>query len=126
MEIIAYKEEFGPVHFPEGFAEQLIGKPLAEQMTHFCIEETVFLTEMSYGEVTRAHHYSTRYQPEEYDECTAWVVKDDLIVGVMLRSYFDNCVVCCMPGQRVCTYSASDDDGAGSNERDDYACLICL
>lgn len=55
------------------------------------------------------------------------MVKDGLLVGVLIRSYWrflGDCV--CLPYGQVCTYYASDNEGSGTNDREDYAYLICV
>lgn len=63
----------------------------------------------------------------EDTDCTGLVVKDGLLVGVLIRSYWrflGDCV--CLPYGQVCTYYASDNEGSGTNDREDYAYLICV
>ncbi len=126
MDIVEYKEEFGEFKFPEGFAEKLVGKSIEEQMEFFRITESVSLAKSSYGNVNSERINDYSFKLDEYSDCKGLVVKAGVIVGVMMYSWFDSKPVCCFPYKGVCTYYACDEDGAGCDEREDYAFLICI
>ncbi len=127
MDIIEYNESYGEIKFPEGFKEKLIGKPIEEQMELYRISESICFTNLSYGEITSQHITKNTYKLDEYKNLRSLIVKDGLLVGVAIPSWSDKTSVdFCLPYQRVCTYSACDDDGAGESDRDDYISLICI
>ena len=81
----------------------------------------------AYGEVEKEQLFEDSWALEDYDAFRGLVVKDGLVVGVLIESWwFDHTPVPCLPYGRVCTYYASDNNGSGSNDRTDYAYLICV
>ena len=128
MNIVDYEDWMGEIAFPEGFDEKLTGRSFEEQMACYRITESRTLARTSYGELERERVDKASYALEEYDDFRGLVVKDGLVVGVLLHAWSSekNEGVPCLPYKRVCTYYASDNDGAGYNDRTDYAYLICV
>lgn len=127
MKTVAYEEKFGEINFPAGFEEKLRGKTLEEQMECYRITNSVALSRTSYGELDDQQIRERTHSLTEDRDCTGLVVKDGLLVGVLIRScwkFLGDAV--CLPYGRVCTYYASDNEGSGTNDREDYACLICV
>ena len=58
-------------------------------------------------------------------DVTALIVKDGILVGIMILDD-SNREVPCLAEESVCTYYASDNNGAGSKERIEYTKLICV
>ena len=128
MNIVAYEDWMGEIAFPEGFGEKLAGKSFEEQMACYRITESRTLARSSYGELDKECVDKASFALEEYDEFRGLVVKDGIVVGVLIKAWGSekNEAVPCLPYGRVCTYYASDNDGAGYNDRTDYAYLICV
>ena len=122
LEVVEYEESFGEIHFPEGFEERLRGKSLEEQANCYrttdCSEYSVsdYATRTSNGSYTRLE-----YCPD----IRALIVKDGILVGVMMVNDYGR-RESCLPGERVCTYYADDNNGAGSKTRIDYTWLVCV
>ena len=122
LEVVEYEESFGEICFPEGFEERLRGKTLEEQAkcyrTTDCSEYSVsdYKTRTSNG-----YYTGLEYCPD----IRALIVKDGILVGVMMVND-DGRMETCLPGERVCTYYADDNDGAGSKTRIDYTWLVCV
>ena len=100
-----YCEQIDNYNIDESIAEILKGKTIEKQMEYYFVTESVRLYETSYG-------------------CISYnlLLKDDILVGATVKGYFkegnlllDRC---------VCTYYASDNEGSGTKDREDYAYLI--
>lgn len=126
MKIINYEEEFGKIKFPEGFEQKLIGKTMEEQMECYRITESVSFTETACGEITSEELREKTYKLEEYSKCVGLIVKGDMLVGVLIKGWPFDREIKCLPYEGVCTYYASDNEGSGTNDREDYAYLICV
>lgn len=128
MKIVAYEERFGEIKFPEGFAEKLAGKSLEEQMDCYRITESATLARTAYGKITDERTTELgAYALDRFDRFEGLVVKDGLLVGVLIKPWWSyDGPAPCLPYQRVCTYYASDNEGSGTNDREDYAYLICV
>ena len=120
LKIVEYKPEYGTIDFPQGFADKLAGKTIEEQKAFFRVYEKTEFREREYGELISAWSAEQTYEIDKCSDCIGLVVKDGLLVGVLFK------FKACLPGQTVCVYSGSDDDGPGSSSRDDYATLICV
>ncbi len=122
MKIIEYKNEFGEYSFPEGFREVLEGKSVEEQLKYFRI---TFIN----------WYYDTPWQDRRYrrgcvkiqenTDVRAIIVDNGVIVGAMIENEYckdEPCFIDC----GVCTWSASDNNGAGYKERIDYAFFMAV
>lgn len=122
MNIVMYEENFGTAEFPAGFAETLTGLSIEEQTGHFRTTTSTQLANTGWS----SRSYNSRYRRLEEDpDVKAIIVKDDLIVGVMLSDDSGQ-MTPCLPEHRVCTYYASDNNGAGYKTRIDYTYLVCV
>ena len=96
-------------------------------MECYRITSSVALSRTSYGELDERQIRERTHSLAEDKDCTGLVVKDGLLVGVLIRSHWRVLGdVSCLPYGRVCTYYASDNEGSGTKDREDYACLICV
>lgn len=115
--------------WPEGFLEMLKGKTLEEQMSYYRIVEEEHYSRTAYGEITKENKHRFGYSIENYPGTKALVVEDGVLIGVCIKPYisYDYPIgVPAFPYRDICTYSSSDNNGAGSNDRDDYAHLCCV
>lgn len=122
MKMIPYEERFGPIPFPEGFAESLKGLSIEAQMNRYRTTEYSSYAMTDWRERTRRSGYR---KLEDTREVTALIVKDDLLVGVMIENDCGRDIPC-FAGERVCTYYADDNNGSGSKTRIDYTWLVCV
>lgn len=115
--------------WPEGFLAQLKGKSLEEQMQYYRIVEETHHSRTAYGEITKENCSRYGYALDEYKGLEALIVEDGVLIGVCITPYNSFGYpfgVAAFPYQDICTYSASDNNGAGTNDREDYAHLCCV
>lgn len=115
--------------WPEGFLEQLKGKPLEEQMRCYRIVETEHHSRTAYGEITKENSHRFGCALEDYRGLKALVVEDGILLGACIEPFSSHGYpwgVPAFPYHDICTYSASDNNGSGSNDREDYAHLCCV
>ncbi len=122
MKIVSYEPSFGEVNFPEGFAETLQGRTIEEQMACYRTTFSHRTTQTGWRE-RRFAGVSERL--EKNSAVTALIVKNDLLVGVMMKDH-NGREVPCFADEGVCTYYACDNNGAGYKERIDNTYLICV
>jgi len=122
MKIVAYEERFGEIRFPEGFEETLKNLTIEEQMEHYRTTCYSLYSMTNWSERTYA---GSAIRIDKDSDVTALIVKDGILVGIMI---LDDCnhEVPCLAEEKVCTYYASDNNGAGYKERIDYTYLICI
>ena len=122
MKIINYEEKFGKYSFPEGFEKRLRGRSVEEQMKFYRTTEYSSYSLTNWSQRTTKSGYR---RLEDTREVKALIVKDGLLVGVMI---LDDCnrEVPCFAEERICTYYAEDNNGAGYKIREDYLYLVCV
>jgi len=122
MKIVAYEERFGEIKLPKGFEETLKGLTIEEQTEYYRTTEFSSYSMTNWSERT---YKGSAKRLQSNSDVTALIAKDDIVVGVMI---LDDCnqEVPCLAEERVCTYYASDNNGAGYKERIDYTYLICV
>ncbi len=131
MKTEKYQLKFGEINFPEGFEEKLKGKTLEEQMKFYRITASSRTADIPYGKLDAETIEESCYSLSEYKAITGLIELDGILVGVRIHSWWDRVMMheedtSVLPYQRVCTYYASDNDGSGYKEREDYAYLICV
>lgn len=115
---VEYAESMGKIADFIRMKEVLAGKSISEQTDYFRISERSSVTSYSYGDSDSerlAKSTSPLYQTSDIEN---FIVKEGVIVGIVYDR--TNVIV----GKTVCTYSASEDDGAGSRSREDYCTLL--
>ena len=125
MKIEKYQAEFGEINFPEGFEDKLKGKSLEEQMEFFRITESSCVARTSYGQIDKETMTEYCYKLNEYKKVIGLIESDGILVGVRIQGWWKSDAAV-MPYHCVCTYYASDNNGSGYKEREDYAYLICV
>lgn len=115
-------------HWPEGFLEQFKGKTLEEQMGYYRIVESRCYSSTAYGEITKENKTGFGYALENYPDLTALIVEDGVLIGVCIYTAFKkyNYGTPMFPYVNLCTYYASDNNGSGYKDREDYAHLCCV
>lgn len=124
-----YKEAIRrELKWPEGFLDHLKGKPLQEQMEYYRIVEETCHSRTAYGEVTKENKNYFGYALEDYPGLTSLIVEDGVLIGVQIKTAFHryDWGRPAFPYFNICTYYASDNNGSGSNDREDYAHLCCV
>lgn len=122
FEVIEYKDEFGAINLPDAFLNKLKGKSMQDQLSFYTVLETQSYGEYSYGEVDSERVKKFGVEPEDCYDVLGVVVKDDVIVGLWVRQWYQS-QAALLVGKCICTYSVSEDDGTGRYERDDYVIL---
>ena len=117
--------------WPEGFLEKLRTMPLEEQMRCYRVVETRSHSRTAYGEITKENAHTYGYALENCSDVKALIVDDGVLIGVCMKTFGADPVnypdgTAAFPYQNICTYYASDDNGSGSNDREDYAHLCCV
>jgi len=114
--------------FNKEFLASLKGKTLEEQMESFRIVEHTSYSKTAYGEITKTNMHHFGYALKDYKGLNALIVEDGVIIGVCIDAFacYDPLGKPAFPYQDICTYYASDNNGSGSNDREDYAhlCLV--
>lgn len=131
MKIEKYQPEFGQINFPEGFESRLKGKSLEEQMEFYRVTESSRIADISYGEIDKETIEKHCYNLSEYKAVTGLIELDGVLVGVRIHGWWDGVMQheedsVVMPYKCVCTYYASDNNGSGYKESENYAYLICV
>ena len=121
----AVRREFS---WPEGFLEALKGKSLEEQMGYYRIVKEEYHSRTAYGEVTKENREAFGYALEDYPGLTALIVEDGVLIGVRIKAFGDRDKwgTPAFPYKSICTYYASDNNGSGYNDCEEYAHLCCV
>ena len=112
------------IEYPEGFKERLMGRSIEDQMKMFALVENTEVSRSSYGEVDSSRAYRWARRLVKCSEFRGLIVEDGIIEGVLIKTMWRETPM--GPYDTICTYYASDDDGSGSNDREDTLTLICL
>lgn len=109
------------------FLAELKGKTLEEQMESYRIVEHRSYSKTTYSEINKLDVHDFGYALKDYEGLNALIVEDGVIIGVCIDAF--NCHNAlgkpAFPYQDICTYYASDNNGSGSNDREDYV-QLCL
>ena len=118
-EPLEYTEEMGEILEYEMIRAALDGISLESQLDSFRLISTTSNSVSSYGS-SNGESLSDRGGPLSDGSVEKLILRDGVIVGGVVDSC--NLIV----GKEVCTYSASEDDGVGVRERQDYALIVFL
>lgn len=97
------------------------GQTIEEQMQNFYVTESIKLSKTAYGDITKEQLRRKAIKLSEYDGIVELILKGDILIGAVVKGHFGNDNL--LLGQSVCTYYASDNEGSGCNEREDYIYL---
>ena len=122
IKTVAYEEKFGEYTIPSELKSILKGKPIDEQLSYFRITWMIHNTRTNWTDRRESRGYKPVFSEPEVK---AVILDDGIIVGAMIE---DECGgdVACFLDQCVCTYSASDNNGAGYIEREDYLGFVAV
>ena len=122
MKMINYETSMGEYKYPDGFKETLEGLSIEEQMLRF-------------RTTTWSRHHNTHWKSRTYARPYCHIDKDSNIRAIVVDKGFICGVIItdengrdwfCMPEDYVCTYYASDNNGAGYKERMDFTHFVCV
>jgi hypothetical protein len=114
-----YSTEMGEIADWDRIKATLTGKPLKDQFSHFALTEDSSLTTYSYGEEVGGSANS-KSSPFPTSDVESLILREGVLVGVTVKG----CTI--LAGETVCTYSADEDDGAGSRSVSEYFSLSFL
>ena len=109
----------GSYSLPDKLRATLLGTSVEDQLKHFKVTESSCISKTGFGSTTSA--CSAEGLDDNY--YVRGVITDGgIIVGAMVKNAFGSTSPLFL-GKCVCIYSASDNNGAGYTEREDYLYL---
>ncbi len=96
----------------------LSGMPYSEQARFLKLVTDDVELSRAYGSEEWRKHFDNAYPLGDESEVENIIVNEGVIVGAVIRG------VTVLLGKRTCIYSASEDDGAGRREVEDYRMII--
>ena len=117
-----YCEQIEDYYIDESIVEILKGKTIEKQMDYYFVTKSVRLYESSYGEITKEKLNEKAVHLSEYEGVIKLLLKSDILVGAVVKGYFKDGNL--LLDRCVCTYYASDNEGSGTKDREDYVYLI--
>ena len=109
------------INLPDGFAEEQKGKTLEEQLERWHVQERTVISKWSYGDCDSTRETAAEKDCWQCGDVHGVLTQDGVIVGLVL---FNGKYL--FVGEELCTYSASEDDGPGSTDRDDYLSVVLV
>ena len=106
----------------EKIANILEGKTVEKQMAHYYVTESKKLYATAYGEITKESLSEKAVPLADYDGVKNLLLKDKILVGAVVKGYYGDGNL--LLNKCVCTYYASDNEGSGTKEREDYVYII--
>lgn len=122
MKFLDYDEKMGEVSYPDGFFELIKDLPISEQMKFFRTTTSIRRSHENWNERNTEYTHTL----DEDENVKAIILKDGYIAGVIIYAYFLGSEKAVMPERCVCTYYASENNGSGYKEREEYTYLICI
>ncbi len=117
-----YDSEINDHILNEKMLEVLSGKTIEQQMEHFFVTESYRLYSTSYGEIDKQYFRERAMRLCNCKEIKKLLIKDKILIGAKIDGYWGEGVL--LLDSPVCTYYASDNEGSGTKDREDYAFLI--
>jgi len=106
----------------ENIQAVLTEKRVEEQMEYYYVTESRRLYSTAYGEITKEQLSERAVKLSEYDGVVELLLKEKILIGAVVKGHWGNGNL--LLNEPVCTYYASDNEGSGTKEREDYAYLI--
>ncbi|MCD7796305.1 MAG: hypothetical protein LUG95_01380 [Clostridiales bacterium] len=91
-------------------------------MDFYYVTKSRSLYSTAYSEITDEKLTENSVKLSDYDGVQTLLLKGDILIGARIKSWWGDGIL--LPEQCVCTYYASDNEGSGTNDREDYAYLI--
>ena len=107
------------------FEAVLRGKPLEEQMEYFRMVNQSCYSSTAYGEITKSNMDRFGCALKDYKGLLGLIVEDGVIIGVCIDAFacYHPLGKPAFPYQEICTYYASDNNGSGSKDLEEYVWL---
>lgn len=102
--------------------ETLSGKTIEQQMEYFYVTESYRFYSTAYGEITKDDIRQNAVKLSDYKGVKKLLLKNRILIGAKIEGYWGDDIL--LPEKPVCTYYASDNEGSGTKDREDYAYLI--
>jgi len=102
----------------------LSGKTIEQQMDYYYVTESRRLFSTAYGEITKDDLNEKAVKLSDYDGVIHLLIKSSILIGAKIEAYWGDGIL--LPEKPVCTYYASDNEGSGTKEREDYAYLLFI
>ena len=109
---------------PEGLKDALRGKSLEEQLAYYRCTYNLRLAEKTGYDLPVHEEYADLIKPQDLPIFLGAVVDEGLVVGVKLKCTGSE--ESCLVGKSVCTYFASDNNGAGYKTYEKYLYLVSV
>ncbi len=106
----------------ERIVEILSGKTIEQQMEFYYVTESYRLYSTAYGEISSENLRESSVRLCEYKGVRKLLLKGDILIGAKIKAWWGDGIL--LPDKCVCTYYASDNEGSGTKDREDYAYLI--
>lgn len=117
-----FAAEYADCNVTDRMREILSGKTIEQQMEYFYVTESRKFYNTAYGEVTKENLQRYAVKLCDYEGIRTLFVKNRVLVGVKIETMWGEGKL--FLKKPVCTYRASDNEGSGTKEREDYAYLI--
>ena len=134
-EVVGFRHSNGRDYYCEPFASEyedcnmtdemcklLSGKTIEQQMEYFYVSESRKFYNTAYGEISKENLQRYAVKLSDYKGVRALFVKKRILVGAKIDAMWGEGKL--FLNKPVCIYSASDNEGSGTKEREDYAYLI--
>ena len=122
MKNVNYESRFGEYKMPSELYEQLKGLSIEEQLNYFRMSKSSIYTNTFWSSRTQTGNAHSVLDDENF---RGVIVDKDIVVGVLIKDWC-NYESSCLIDNCVCTYSSSDNNGAGYKERDDYTYFFAV
>ncbi|MCD8106271.1 MAG: hypothetical protein LUF35_15070 [Lachnospiraceae bacterium] len=106
----------------EKIAKVLSGKTIEQQMEFYYVTESYNFYSTAYGEVTKEDLREHSVKLCDYKRVQSLLLNGNILIGAKIRAWWGDGIL--LPDKCVCTYYASDNEGSGTKDREDYAYLI--
>ncbi len=118
-----YDGEFSDCNVIPEMLQILEGKPIAQQTEYYYVTESHRFYSTAYGEITKENLHEYAKKLCDYDGVRALLTKDGILIGAKIKAMWSD-EGKLFRKRPVCTYYASDNEGSGTKEREDYAFLM--
>jgi len=129
MKIFYYKDLFRPWPYTlsEGYREAMRGKSIEEQLEYLYFTDYYRVAEKTGFDKPAHDEYDKLYSVYDLGEKLLGVIIDETdgtVIGIKVQC--SGSQESCFINDKVCIYSASDNNGAGYKCREDYIYLVAV
>lgn len=119
-----YEGEYADCNITDEMRRILSGKTIEQQMEYFCVTESRTFYNMAYEEITSENLRRYAAKLCDYEGVRALFVKNGILVGAKIDAMWGEGKL--FLKNPVCIYYASNNEGSGTKEREDYEYLIFI